>query len=49
MSEEFPEYKPAQEEQPTDFAKMFERERAEYHHETTDGTVESREIQCSRA
>ena len=30
MSEEFPEYKPAQEEQPTDFAKMFERERAEW-------------------
>ena len=30
MSEEFPEYKPAQEEQTTDFAKMFERERAEW-------------------
>lgn len=29
MSEEFPEYKPAQEE-PTDFAKMFERERSEW-------------------
>ncbi len=30
MSETFPEYNPAQEEQPTDFAKMFERERAEW-------------------
>ena len=30
MSEEFPEYKPVQEDQPTDFAKMFERERAEW-------------------
>ena len=29
MSEEFPEYKPTQEE-PTDFAKMFERERSEW-------------------
>lgn len=29
MSEEFPEYKPAQEE-PKDFAKMFERERSEW-------------------
>lgn len=30
MSETFPEYNPAQEEQPKDFAKMFEKERAEW-------------------
>jgi len=30
MSEDFPEYKPVQQEEPTDFAKMFERERAEW-------------------
>ena len=30
MPEEFPEYKPVQEDQPTDFAKMFERERSEW-------------------
>ena len=30
MSEDFPEYKPDQQEEPTDFAKMFEKERAEW-------------------
>jgi len=30
MSEEFPEYKPPAQEEPKDFAKMFERERSEW-------------------